>query len=601
MTPLEFAQIHLGEFKIHGNEIIPRYCPFCHGGNSKDKHTFAVNRESGTYNCKRGSCGVSGTFWSLKNHFGEVEHKVRDYEIRPQPKKEYKTPQVAIKQVGAEVEAYLKRRGFSKYTWEKRGVGEVKGNIAMPYYQNGKLVLVKFRPAHKPKDGEKKGWREAGGKPVFWGMDQCDINKPLVIVEGEMDALALDEAGIENVVSVPSGAEDLTCVDECWDWLVQFRQVVIWVDNDDPGIKLQRNLINRIGSWRCSVVVNERKDANEVLLYDGVEAVQAAVNLAKEIPINGLIRLADVPVFDLSKVVRVRSGFPELDKVTGGFFMGNTSLWTGISGHGKSTLVGQLILTAIDQGFSVCAFSGELIAQLFRYWIDLQAAGPLHLEYKYDSIMDREIAHPKKEVIPYIRDWYRDKFFLHDCYGGTTEDNLLEVFEYATQRYGCKVFLIDNLMMMSFANTDRDFYRKQGLFLGKVMEFDRKFGTHTHLIAHPKKTDGRIKSKQDISGTNELGNRPDNVFSVYRLPEEEAKEEGYHAAVDVFKGRFLGGQDVSIRLRYNSDCKRFYQADGRGIKDFSWVKLLPEKAKQAKLDTAIVDGVEVVFENPFLD
>lgn len=600
MTPLDLAQKYFRDYKTKGNEIVPTYCPFCKGGNNHDKHTFAMSQETGTYNCKRGSCGVSGTFWSLKAYFGEVEHKDQsNYETKPRPKKEYKTPVKIIKPAGDIVTAYLQKRGFSKETWEKRGVGEVEGNIAMPYYENGKLVLIKFRPPHKPQEGEKKGWREAGGKPVFWGMDDCDPSKPLVIVEGEPDALALDEAGIENVVSVPSGVEDLTCIDECWDWLNRFKQVILWVDNDEPGQKLQRNLIRRIGDWRCSIVINDRKDANEVLHFDGKDAIKEAITKAIEIPKQGLIRLADVPTFELSKMTRIRSGIAELDKTTGGFFLSNTSLWTGISGHGKSTLVGQIILEAIDQGFPVCVFSGELIAQLFRYWVDLQAAGPNHLEMKKDSIMEREVAHPKKEIVPYIRQWYRDLFFLHDSYGGTTDETLLDVFEFAARRYNCKVFLIDNLMMTSFGGSERDFYFKQSQFLGKVMAFDRKYGTHTHIVAHPRKTDGRIKSKHEISGSNDLGNRPDNVFSVYRLTSEERHETGFDAAIDVFKARFMGGNDVSIRMKFDNNCKRFYKSDDDKRKDYSWVKLMPgqQQPKQMALDW---EGMEIEFDDLIL-
>lgn len=604
MTPLDLARKHFREYKNKGDEIIPTYCPFCGGGKSHDKHTFAMHQDTGTYNCKRGSCGASGTFWSLKDHYGEVKHKEqKNYEIKPRPKKEYKTPASVISPVGPEVAAYLQKRGFSRETWERRGVGEVDGSIAMPYYQDGKLVLIKFRPPHKPRKGEKKGWREAGGKPVFWGMDGCDTDKPLLICEGEMDALALDEAGIENVVSVPSGVEDLNCIDECWEWLNRFKQVIIWADNDEPGEKLQHTLIRRIGDWRCSIVVSDRKDANEVLHYDGKEAIRSAVNKAVEIPKQGLIRLADVPAFELSKMPRVRSGIPELDRVTGGFFLGNTSLWTGISGHGKSTLVTQVILDAIEQGFPACAFSGELTAQLFRYWVDLLAAGPRYLEMKYDSIMEKEVAHPKKEMVPYIRQWYRDMFFLHDSTGGTTDENLLDVFEFAARRYGCKVFLIDNLMMTTLSGNERDFYHKQSQFLGKVMAFDRKYGTHTHIVAHPRKISGRIMSKNEISGSNDLGNRPDNVFSVYRLTAEESDVEGFESAIDVFKARFMGGQDVSVRLRFNEQCKRFSSIAG-AIKDYSWTRLIPGAEKvSAGTDQINLDwnGVEVEFDDSIFD
>lgn len=66
-----FAQRHLAPFSVRGDELIPTLCPFCHGGESQDKYTFALNLTDGVYVCKRGSCGVRGRFEELAQHFGE--------------------------------------------------------------------------------------------------------------------------------------------------------------------------------------------------------------------------------------------------------------------------------------------------------------------------------------------------------------------------------------------------------------------------------------------------------------------------------------------------------------------------------------------------
>ena len=55
------------------------------------------------------------------------------------------------------------------------------------------------------------------------------------------------EADIPNVVSLPSGTEDLTCVELCWDWLQQFTRYYIWTDSDEPGIKCRDKLVKRLG------------------------------------------------------------------------------------------------------------------------------------------------------------------------------------------------------------------------------------------------------------------------------------------------------------------------------------------------------------------
>jgi len=565
MNPYEFAGKHLQPYKISGNEIIPAYCPMCHGGQNKDKDTFAMNTDTGIYNCKRGSCGSAGTFNQLLREFGEM----KNYEFQ-RPKKTFKAPATKPETASDKAAAYLKQRGFSTETWQRRGVGcDGDGNIVMPYYENGKPVLMKFRPAHKVKKGEKKGWREEGGKPVFWGMDDCAPDKPLLICEGEMDALALDEAGLTNVVSVPSGVNDLDCIDLCWDWISQFKRVVLWADNDEPGQGLQRNLVQRLGAWRCSVVQNERKDANEVLLFDGKQAVLDAVKNAVEVPINGLVRLDDVKPFDYSKATRINSGIRGLDNAIGGFITTQVTLWTGDNSAGKSTLLGQVMLEAVEQRFPLCCYSGELAASIFKYWIELQAAGPNWLEGKHDTVKNGPIYNVKHEAVKEIRAWYRDYFFLCDSFGGIKEDNLFELFEYAAMRYGCRVFVIDNLMTVDANSKDNDYYRNQAQFLNNVMNFAHTHDCHIHIVAHPRKAQGKI-AKDDVKGAKDLTNRVDNVIAVHRLNEKERQEYGCVSTAEILKNRLDGQQDIEIQLSFDERCKRFGMATDRVPKRYGW-------------------------------
>ena len=564
MTPFEFAQRHLYPFKVRGNEIIPSYCPYCHGGRNRDKETFALNTNKLTFNCKRGSCAVSGTFRQLLRDFEDTG--VRNMETFQRPARQYKTPAVRPQPASSKVEQYLKKRGFSPETWQRRGVGEHKGNIVFPYYESGELVMVKFRPPRKVKKG-RKAWREPGGKPVFWGMDDCDPAKPLVIVEGEMDALALDEAGIPNVVSVPNGTSDLQCIDLCWDWLQQFTQIIIWVDNDEPGKKLQRNLINKLGAWRCSMVNSPRKDANEVLYHDGPEEVRRQYENARPVPVEGLIDLAEVEDFDLSQETRVRSGIRGLDKVLGGFFMGNVSIWTGINSSGKSTLLGQILLDSIDQGYRVCAYSGELPKRVFRYWIELQAAGPKHIETRWDAYKEADVPYPVPEARQKIREWYRGKFFLYDSFGGAKDKDIFKVFEYAAMRYNCKVFLIDNLSTTVFGEGD-DYYRRQAEFVNRVADFAHQHYVHVHIVAHPRKTEGRL-TKMDVKGSGGITDRADNVLSVHRCNDTEKQEYAAPNIIDVFKNRLWGEQFCVVPLQFHPLCKRFYHLD-EGLKQYSY-------------------------------
>jgi len=565
VKPVQFAEKYFNSYKVNGDELVPVHCPFCEGGRNSDKYTFALNAEKLTYNCKRGSCGVSGTFNQLLSEYNEKQ----EFELRKPKAKNYTPPETVTSEPSSKVENYLTKRGISEATWRRRGVREADGNIVFPYYEDGKLVMNKFRKPEKYDGKGQKAWREKGGKPVFWGMDQCDSNLPLVIVEGEFDALALDEAGCSNVVSVPSGAEDLTCIDNCWDWLEQFENIYIWPDNDEPGQEMCRKLISRLGAWRCWLLESDYKDANACLYREGIEGVQKVLRNPKEVPLSGLIRLAEVKSFDFSNVDRIPSSLNGLNEALGGYMCGMVTIFTGENASGKSTFLGQEMLNAIDNGYKVCAFSGELPAPIFRYWIDLQAAGPENLEAKYDPIKNNEVVKPMPEAVDLIRNWYYESFFLYDKLGAADEESLLEVFEYAAKRYGCKMFLIDNLMMMTQSDTKDGHLQKQKNFVNRVVDFARIHDVHVILVAHPRKREGRL-TKMDVMGTGDITNLADVVCSTYRPRDEERLELNCDGIIDILKDRFGGNQDEAIRTMFCKKSKRIWHPDYDRNFFFGW-------------------------------
>ena len=871
MNTFEFARKYFEEYKQHGNEIIPKYCPYCHGGENKDKYSFALNVDKQTFNCKRGSCAKQGHFSELCRDFGETADREEKYEFR-QVKKPFVKPTTAVNPAKSKVENYLKLRGFSQKTWERRGVGEYQGNIAYPYYENGELVLMKFRKPEKYTGKGMKAWREEGGRAVLWGMDLCESDTDLVICEGECfpgdaeiltetgwiqfemysgqkimqvnedltgefvypigiinkpfngdllavrrggnyasittpehnivyrdhtgkickkavsrmpktirgniptvirvngkginltetqialclavsadsridyrengskyarfafkkerkiirltsildrlkinyscneisngytsicftlpewcierffpnswineatylqrlfilkeivnwdgnlvpnrdqreystkylsnaifiqtmahtagmmstvmkrkngignwfkvsillnktyvswaniypekvkhdnqvycvtvpsgmilvrqeghitvtgncDALALDECGVKNVLSVPSGAKDLSWIDNCWDWLKKYENIVFWGDNDDPGKEMVKKCTLRLSDWKCYVVDSKHKDANISLIRDGKEKTKEAVINAKLVPINGLIDLADVTKLDIEHIPRVRSGLVSLDREIGGFMMGELSVWTGKSGQGKSTLLGQILLDSIQDGANVCAYSGELRADCFQYWINLQAAGVENIKSYDDPVKQSEIAYVPKEINKKICDWYRGRFWLYDNDSNNDETGILKIFSYAAKRYDCKVFLVDNLMTSNFdCKNENDYYRAQSGFVGELIHFAKSFGVHVHLVAHPKKSKGDL-NKEDISGTGDIANRAHNVFSVDRIEEEGSPVD---TVLTILKNRFYGVQNVKIGLHFNKTSKRFYGKNGVENKKYGW-------------------------------
>ena len=107
--------------------------------------------------------------------------------------------------------AFLKTRGISDKTaieMKLFSANKYFGRIAkqtdaigFPYFKGGQYIASKYRSIEA-----KDFTQDSGGSHIFFGIDKVDETRPLIIVEGEIDALTLIECGITNGVSVPSGA-----------------------------------------------------------------------------------------------------------------------------------------------------------------------------------------------------------------------------------------------------------------------------------------------------------------------------------------------------------------------------------------------------------
>jgi twinkle protein len=559
MNVRDFADSYMQPYKEHGDELVAMYCPFCNGGRDrKDKWKFYLNKSKKTYICQRATCGKKGHFTELCKEFGQVADRDDDWQepLRPVYKKPLpeKLPQYSSLD---KVEAYLKKRGFSPATWQRRKVGESNGAIAMPYFENGEVVLVKYRPAQKVTDYGSKSWQSEGGKPVLWGMELCDPKYPLVIVEGEMDALALDECGVANVLSVPVGSSNLLWIENCWDFLKQYSEIIFWGDNDEPGKKMIRECQTRLSEWKLREVKTTYKDANAAMYaMQNNQEIALMVEMAPPMPISGLIDLADLDSdFDEDAgIIRVRSGMGRLDASIGGFALGEITIWTGDPGEGKSTFVGQVLLNSIKFRNSVCAYSGELRAKQFRHWLYLQAAGAENLIENVDPKTNFKTYRVRPEIAEKIREWHRGKLYLYDNRNdqAVNEKQIIPMFQKAANQYGCKVFLIDNLMTAQFEyGRDRDYFQAQGDFFRSISAFAQGHNVHVHVVAHPRKTQGKAMSGDDVAGAKALFNLTQNLIRVARGDKENT------AKITLMKHRETGLKDVEFNYVFEPRCKRF--------------------------------------------
>lgn len=596
---MSLAEKHLQDFRIRGGEVVARHCPFCQGGDSGDEYTFAIGLYNGAYSCLRGGCGVKGSFRDLCNFFGErTDPGLIAPRPMPQKQKTYVRPESAILHpLTEQIITYFGVRKISQQTLEDFLIcADDKGNIVFPFNRDGVLTYVKYRrPAKYIKGEGPKEWQMSQTEPILFGMDLVSVNKPLIITEGEIDALSLYEAGCRNVVSVPCGCSNLEWVSNCWDWLEQFSQIILFGDNDEPGMEMVQNLMKRLGEDRCMIpppypdlMMDGKhagrlcKDANEILYSYGAETLKSIVDACEPAPVKGILNLADVRFIDPALTPRIFTRIPALDNAIGGLAEGGVTIFSGKRGEGKSTLNGQLLLNAIQQGHNVCAYSGELSAQKFLEWIMLQATESKYIEAKTDPRSGRVYAMVPQEIQNRIKEWIDGKFFLFDngyVDGETQEEAILKVFTVCARRYNCKLFLADNLMTVTSSCDEEN--KAQARFTAALKKFAVKYNVHVILIAHPRKTKaGETFSSDDVSGSSAITNLADNVINI----------EKPH--IRITKNRDNGILDY-ITCSYDPCNRRIFQTSYGDRTMYAWNHegiSIPENQAQARPEFTIQGG-----------
>ena len=567
---IDFANDYLGEYEIKGDDrdekIIPTICPLCHGGSSgKDKRTFALFISNGMYVCKRGSCGRHGKFEELVKELSGKEIHINRSVFPKKSEKQFNMPSVKVFDPTEDIYKYFELRKISRATVDALKIGsDVEGNIVFRFYWNGEDVYHKFRVPRKqkPEEAKRKEWQESGTKAILYNMDNVVFNEPLILTEGEIDCASLYEAGLTNVVSVPCGVDNNDWITYCYDWLEKFHTIIIFGDNDAAGRRGVENWTKKLGDYRCLVVRDYPqipgtnppqycKDANEILYRFGESVLLEMVESADEVETRGLLRLADVVAVDPTTIPRIRTMIPALDDAIGGLVEGGISVLTGASGNGKSTFANQILLAAIEQGYTVCAYSGELNKENFQMWCNLQAASSEYIGLRFDPIRNKMVPFVPMEVQHRIMQWYAPKFYLYNNEEVFVDikqaDSIVNVFTMCARKNGAKLFLCDNLLTTT-ADSD-DEWRAQAVFVNSMKKFAVHYQAHVIIVAHPKKQkQGESIDKASVSGSSAIVNLADNAIVVQR-PD-----------LRIIKNRTTGIQR-DIPCAFCGDSRRIYQAD----------------------------------------
>jgi len=541
--------VHQYDFN-HTTRVV---CPFCLPERKKKniKDMVLTRKDDGAvvYHCHH--CFADGS----------VQPKKLERKLSAVP-----SPTITSEVLGEKHYAYLATRGISREVADRAKLfsankwfaklGRTTDAVGFPYFRNGALVAAKYRSIE-----EKDFTQEGGGAHDFCGLEHVTKGEPLVIVEGEMDCLSAMQAGLNNVVSVPSGApikvadgKVLPSEDKRFAYVWNAREiidaapyVVLATDQDTPGQALAEELARRIGKEKCRVAKFSKKDLNEVLLDDPAQ-VSTVISSAEPYPISGIseadkFKQSIEDLYTKGNGRGTSTGYPSLDEIyTVG--SGQLTVVTGYPSSGKSNFVDQIMVNlakANDWKFCICSFENQPETHIVRLM-------EIYTGMRFHDGRDRMGAELKDKAFK----WVNDHFIFMDTNGEepSTLDSILERARASVKRMGVRGMVVDPYNYIDMSRKDVAETEAISNMLTKVRKFCMAHDVHCWFVAHPAKMSrsGNDQPRPDgmsISGSMAWWAKTDCGITVHR-------GQGAVVEVAVWKCRYRWiGTQGETSLLYN--------------------------------------------------
>ena len=492
-------------------------------------------------------------------------YQLHTYKRKGETSREYVKPVAKVEEFNipnTKAAEWFKTRGISTQTLIDLQVsegpefmpqtGKTENTIKFNYFMGGELINIKYR------DGRKNFKLFKGAEKVFYNIDSIVGYDTCVIVEGEMDVLALHEAGIRNAISVPNGAtlntNNLDYLDNCIDYFEDKEKIILAVDQDEPGIALQNELIRRLGAEVCYLTnFIDCKDANDYLLKYGKEELAKTINECRPVPLENVTTFKDIE-HEVTDFVQngfrkgYQIGIKNFDEIFS-TYTGQFITVTGIPSSGKSDFVDQMVVGYNNNYGWKTAFASPENAPTYLH------AHKLMRKVWQDMPRKSDIGSAKwKQVAEHVN----DNFFFIDMERYTLETVLRKGAE-LVKRKGIKCLVIDPFNKIRDIDCkSEDVNRYTMEYLTKIEIFAKKFDVLVFIVAHPTKmyktSEGKIEepTMYNIKGGGEWYDASYHGLLVHR--DYEAKTVKAKVLKVKFQNLGENGAEAHFKWEPKSGC-----------------------------------------------
>ena len=473
-----------------------------------------------------------------------------------------------------------------------------KQEVVMRFLYRDHNILIN----QKTRRMDKTFWLHRGAEIIPYNIDTI-MRKPVCyITEGEFDVISLMQAGYPESISVPTGGSNTNL-----EWLDRFAEthfedkecIYLCTDNDTVGYGMMKELIRRLGGYRCRIVLWDKdcKDANEELQRHGEEGIRRCIEAAKPVPEYG-VETALTPhverelddLYENGMGSGANIGIESVDNLIT-YETGRYMLVTGRPGDGKSEFLDEICLRlCLHHGWKTAYFSPEnfplryhlakLVSKLSGF--EFKRSEDTHLTPQLYRKCKEWLGHNMCHIMPGGEDGddnlieFNDKVDIRKLLSSDiatsetfTLNQVLAVAREAVVRRGIRILVLDPLNSIMRDDEDKGLSDLEWDLevCNKLLAFAHANDVLVILVAHPRKVDRatmtnakRRVEMNDINGSSKFGAKCDYCLVIDRDDDLGV----VNAFVDKVKFKHLGTRG-STTLFYDVVSGRYVPCELRKL------------------------------------